>query len=37
VIGASGLPASEVAVALMRLEIRRVIKQLPGRRYVRNG
>ena len=35
IIGASGLPASEVAVALMRLEIRRLIKQLPGRRYVR--
>jgi DNA processing protein len=35
IIGASGLAASEVAVALMRLEIRRLIKQLPGRRYVR--
>ena len=33
----SGLPASEVAVALMRLEIRRLIRQLPGRRYVKAG
>jgi len=35
IIGASGLPASEVAVALMRLEIRRLIRQAPGRRYTR--
>lgn len=37
IIGQSGLPASEVAVALMRLEIRRLIKQLPGRRYVQKS
>lgn len=34
-IDATGLPASSVSVALMRLEIRRLVKQLPGRRYVR--
>lgn len=35
IIGASGLPASEVTTALMRLEIRRLVRQRPGRRYVR--
>ena len=35
IIGQSGLPASEVASGLMRLEIRRLVKQSPGRRYVR--
>lgn len=35
VISLSGLPASETTVALMRLEIRRLVKQLPGRHYVR--
>ncbi len=35
IIAASGLPASEVATALMRLEIRRLIKALPGRHYLR--
>lgn len=37
IIGQSGLPASEVASGLMRLEIRRLVKQSPGRRYVRAG
>lgn len=37
IITACGLPASEVATALMRLEIRRLVKQRPGRRYYRAG
>ncbi len=37
IIGQSGLPAWEVASGLMRLEIRRIIKHAPGRRYVRAG
>jgi DNA processing protein len=37
IIGKSGLPAAEVASGLMRLEIRRLVKQLPGRRYVRSS
>ena len=35
IIGQCGLPASEVAAGLMRLEIRRLIRQSPGRRYAR--
>ena len=35
IIGQSNLPAAEVASGLMRLEIRRLIRQSPGRRYVR--
>lgn len=31
----TGQPASGVSVALMRMELRRQVKQLPGRRYVR--
>ncbi|RYD37267.1 MAG: DNA-processing protein DprA, partial [Verrucomicrobiaceae bacterium] len=34
-IDATGLAASSVSVALMRLELRRLVKQLPGRRYTR--
>ncbi len=34
-IASSGLTASEVATALMRLEIRRLVRQSPGRRYRR--
>lgn len=34
-IGRSGLPASEVTVGLMRLELRRLVRQLPGRYYLR--
>jgi DNA processing protein len=37
IITACGLPASEVTTALMRLEIRRLVKQRPGRRYFRAG
>jgi DNA processing protein len=37
IISACGLPASEVTTALMRLEIRRLVKQRPGRRYFRAG
>jgi DNA processing protein len=35
VIEASGLPAGEVAASLMRLELRGLVRQLPGHRYVR--
>lgn len=35
IISESGLPASEVTTALMRLEIRRRVKQSAGRRYLR--
>lgn len=34
-IQTSGQPASGVSVTLMRMELRRQVKQLPGRRYVR--
>ncbi|MDB6133471.1 MAG: protecting protein DprA [Verrucomicrobiales bacterium] len=34
-IDATGLAASSVSVALMRLELRRLVRQLPGRRYTR--
>ena len=36
VIQKSGLPVSTVSVALLSLEMKRLIRQLPGRRYVRN-
>lgn len=32
----SGLPASAVSVALLSLEMKRVVKQLPGKMFVRN-
>ena len=32
----SGLPSSAVSVALLSLEMKRVIKQLPGKLFVRN-
>ncbi len=35
IISETGLPASEVTTALMRLEIRRRVKQSAGRRYLR--
>jgi DNA processing protein len=35
IIRRSGLPSSAVSVALLGLEMKRVIKQLPGRIYVR--
>ncbi len=37
VIRKSGLPASAVSVALLSLEMKRVIRQLPGKLFVRNG
>jgi DNA processing protein len=36
VIRQSGLPASAVSVALLSLEMKRVIRQLPGKLFVRN-
>ena len=36
VIRRSGLPASAVSVALLSLEMKRVIRQLPGKLFVRN-
>jgi len=36
VIRASGLPSSTVSVALLSLEMKRVVKQLPGKLFVRN-
>lgn len=36
VIQHSGLPASAASVALLSLEMKRLIKQLPGRRYIKN-
>jgi DNA processing protein len=36
IIHQSGLPASAVAVALLNLEMKRLLRQLPGRIYVRN-
>ena len=35
-IRSSGLPASAVSVALLSLEMKRVVKQLPGKLFVRN-
>jgi len=37
VIRRSGLPASTVSVALLGLEMKRLVKQLPGRLFVRNA
>jgi DNA processing protein len=37
VIRGSGLPASAVSVALFSLEMKRLVKQLPGKLFVRNG
>jgi DNA processing protein len=36
VIRKSGLPPSAVSVALLSLEMKRLIRQLPGKRFVRN-
>jgi DNA processing protein len=36
VIRHSGLPASAVSVALLGLEMKRLVRQLPGKMYVRN-
>jgi DNA processing protein len=35
VIRASGLPSSAVSVALLGLELKRLVRQLPGKRFVR--
>jgi len=37
VIRCSGLPASAVSVALLGLEMKRVVRQLPGKLFVRNA
>jgi DNA processing protein len=37
VIRASGLPSSAVSVALFSLEMKRLVKQLPGKMFVRNS
>jgi DNA processing protein len=37
VIRASGLPSSAVSVSLLSLEMKRVVKQLPGKLFVRNS
>jgi len=37
VIRASGLPSSAVSVSLLSLEMKRVVKQLPGKLFVRNN
>ncbi len=37
IIRKSGLPASAASVALLSLEMKRVIRQLPGKLFVRNG
>lgn len=37
VIRKSGLPASAVSVALLSLEMKRLIRQLPGKMCVRNN
>ena len=37
VIRRSGLAPSAVSVALLGLEMKRLIKQLPGRLFVKNG
>ena len=36
VIRRSGLPSSTVSVALFSLELKMIVRQLPGKRYVRN-
>src|SRR5439155_17647305 len=37
VIRKSGLPTSAVSVALLSLEMKRLVKQLPGKMFVKNG
>ena len=37
IIRASGLPSSAVSVALLSLEMKRAVKQLPGKLFVRNS
>jgi DNA processing protein len=37
VIRKSGLPSSAVSVSLLSLEMKRVVKQLPGKLFVRNN
>jgi len=37
IIRASGLPSSAVNVALFGLEMKRLVRQLPGKMFVRNG
>jgi DNA processing protein len=37
VIRRSGLPSSAVSVALLSLEMKRLIRQLPGKLFARNG
>jgi DNA processing protein len=37
IIHASGLPASAVSVALLGLEMKRLVKQLPGKMFVKNN
>ena len=37
VIRKSGLPSSAVSVALLGLEMKRLIKQLPGKMFVKNA
>jgi len=36
VIRKSGLPSSAVSVALLSLEMKRVVRQLPGKLFIRN-
>jgi DNA processing protein len=36
VIRKSGLPSSAVAVALLSLEMKRIVRQMPGRLFLRN-
>lgn len=36
IIRGSGLPSSVVSVALLGLEMKRLVRQLPGRLFVRN-
>ena len=37
IIRASGLPSSSVNVALLGLEMKRLVRQLPGKLFVRNN
>jgi DNA processing protein len=37
IIRASGLPSSAVSVTLLGLEMKRLVKQLPGKLFVRNA
>jgi DNA processing protein len=37
IIRRSGMPSSSVSVALLQLEMKRLIKQLPGKLFVRNN